>query len=97
MGGGDGGGLDDLLGYAVVGRLPLVVGHELDEITKQRKPIKLWKAWNHAWCHPIAVERRKQDKPKYEEFAKAGDLTIINEIGEDTEQYADLALRIYEG
>lgn len=94
--GGDGGGLDDLLGGAVVGRLPSVIGEEFDEISRQRLPVKQWLVWGHAWCHPIALERRKQDEPRYRDFEKDGDLTIVEHVGQDTAEFADIALRLYE-
>lgn len=93
--GGDGGGLDDLLGGAVLGRLPIVVGHEMDEITRERRPIKPWKLWTHAWCHPIALERRKQDEPRYRDFEKDGDLTVVEFVGQDTAEFADIAVKIF--
>lgn len=82
--GGDGGGLDDLLGMAVVGRLPSHADTELKE----------WWVWCHAWCHPIALERRKQDEPKYLDFQAAGDLTIAHRVGDDTAEFAEIASRI---
>lgn len=66
----DGGGLDDLLALAVVGR----------EIDTGR-----WLHWGHAWCHPIALERRKSEAPRLLDLQKAGDLTIVKEIGQDLE------------
>lgn len=84
--GGDGGGLDDLLGMAVMGRLP--VGDD--------ESLKPWWVWCHAWCHPIALERRLQDKPRYLDFVADGDLTIAERVGDDTAEFADIALRVYE-
>lgn len=77
----DGGGLDDLLGFAVLGR------H-----AKSRK----WWLWNHAWCHEIVLERRKTEAPKLRDFERDGDLTIIQQTGEDIEQLALIAKRIYD-
>lgn len=57
----DGGGLDDLLGLAVLGR---------DRETEQLM------LWVHAWCNPIVLERRAQIAPKLLDLEKAGDLTI---------------------
>lgn len=73
--GGDGGGLDDLLGMTVLGR---------DAETG------VWYWWSRAWCHAIALERRKSEAPKYHDFAKDGDLIIIDEIGQDVKQFGDI-------
>ncbi len=64
----DGGGLDDMLGLAVVGR----------EVGTGR-----WLVWARAWLHPIALERRKSEAAKYHDFAKAGDLVLVERVGED--------------
>ena len=72
----DGGGLDDLLGFAVLGR------HN-----KSRK----WWLWNHAWCNTLAVERRKENGPKYQDFVAEGSLTIVERVGLDIEQLAMIA------
>lgn len=71
----DGGGLDDLLGLTVVGR---------DTETGE------WLWWSHAWVHKIALKRRKSEAPKYEDFAKDSDLTIVEEIGQDVKQLGDI-------
>ena len=73
--GGDGGGLDDLLGLAIIGR---------DSETG------IWLLWTHAWVHKIALERRKSEAPKYRDFEKDGDLTIVEEIGQDVKQFGDI-------
>lgn len=64
----DGGGLDDLLGLAVIGRC-----------TKTRK----WLLWTHAWAHPSVFTRRKAVASTLEDFASDGDLTLVEKIGED--------------
>jgi phage terminase large subunit-like protein len=79
--GGDGGGLDDLLGMAVLGR---------DMDTGD------WLLWTHAWCHPIALERRKSEAARYKDFAADGDLTIVSEIGQDVKQFGDIVIRCEE-
>jgi phage terminase large subunit-like protein len=76
--GGDGGGLDDLLGMTVLGR---------DAETG------VWYWWSRAWCHAIALERRKSEAPRYHDFAKDGDLIIIDEIGQDVKQFGDIVRR----
>lgn len=74
----DGGGLDDMLGAAAIGR----------EIETGR-----WLHWAHAWVHPIALERNKASVSKFEDFARAGELTIVQNIGEDMEELADYVER----
>lgn len=56
----DGGGLDDLLGLAVLGRC---------KVTRD------WLLWNRAWCHKDVMERRKDIAPRLLDFAKAKDGT----------------------
>ncbi|WP_409487947.1 terminase large subunit [Pseudomonas promysalinigenes] len=79
--GGDGGGLDDLLGLAVVGR----------EASTRR-----WFHWAHAWAHPSVLDRRKSEAPRLKDLEAAGDLTIVKRIGEDVEQFAAIVARINE-
>jgi phage terminase large subunit-like protein len=75
----DGGGLDDLLGLAVIGR-----------DAKQRD---LWRLWTRAWAHPLALERRKSEAARYRDFEKDGDLIIVEEIGEDIKQVGEIVMR----
>lgn len=79
--GGDGGGLDDLLGLAVIGR----------EASTRR-----WFHWAHAWAHPSVLERRKSEAPRLRDLEAVGDLTIVKRIGEDVEQFAAIVARINE-
>lgn len=76
----DGGGLDDLLGYSVTGRLP---------------GSKHWLQWNKAWLHPIGLERRKESAPRYLDFEKDGDLSIIKAVPEDVQQLAAITVQIH--
>ncbi len=71
---GDGGGLDDLLGLCMLGR---------------READGKWLMWFHAWAHRIALERRKSEAPRYQDFAEEGTLTIVDEIGQDVLQFGD--------
>lgn len=77
----DGGGLDDLLGLAVLGR---------DAVTRD------WLLWTRAWAHPIALERRKSEAARYRDFERDGDLIIVGEIGEDVEQVGEIVIRCEE-
>ena len=93
--GGDGGGLDDLLGCAVVGRLPTPKYIYTDD-GGIRHEVKQWWVWARAWCHPIALERRKQDEPRYRDFEADGDLVIVSDVGDDVAEFADIARRLYD-
>jgi phage terminase large subunit-like protein len=75
----DGGGLDDMLGFGVIGR----------EIETGK-----WLHWAHAWIHPIVLERRKSEADRFKDFEKSGDLTIVDNIGEDIEQLVDYVEQI---
>ena len=77
----DGGGLDDLLGFAVLGR---------DKETKR------WLLWNRAWAHPSVLERHKQDVSRLEDFQRAGELVFVGRMGEDTHELAELCLKLYD-
>lgn len=76
----DGGGLDDLLGLAVLGR-ETGTGN--------------WLLWSHAWASPKVLQRRKSEAPKLLDFKAAGDLTI-EEIGQDVESLADRIAQVEE-
>ena len=71
----DGGGLDDLLGLAVLGR---------DKETRQ------WLLWTHAWAHPSVLERRKSEAARFNDFARDGDLTLVKQIGDDVYEVAEI-------
>jgi phage terminase large subunit-like protein len=75
----DGGGLDDLLGLAVVGR---------DKETRE------WLVWTHAWAHPSVLERRKQEAARFKDFAKEGNLTLVKYMGDDVSDVAGICALI---
>lgn len=60
----DGGGLDDLFGFAVVGR---------------HKETRDWLVWSHAWCHEGVLERRKSIASQLLDFKRDGELTIVDD------------------
>ncbi|AOZ06777.1 terminase large subunit [Cupriavidus malaysiensis] len=76
----DGGGLDDLLGLGIIGR----------EAGTSR-----WLHWGRAWAHPSVLERRQSEAPRFLDFERAGDLVIVQEIGEDIEQLVAIVAQIY--
>lgn len=71
----DGGGLDDLLGLAVMGR---------DADTRQ------WLLWSHAWAHPSVLERRKSEVSKFHDFEKEGTLALVERVGDDVQAVAEI-------
>lgn len=76
----DGGGLDDLLGLAVVGR---------DSETRE------WLAWCRAWAHPSVLERRKDIAAMLHDYSRAGDLVLVKQIGDDVDEVADIVEQVY--
>jgi phage terminase large subunit-like protein len=71
----DGGGLDDLLGIAVLGR---------------EKESKTHLAWTHALISPEGLERRKANAGFYEKFQADGDLTVVEELPDDISYVTDI-------
>jgi phage terminase large subunit-like protein len=77
----DGGGLDDLLGFAVIGR---------------ERETRNWLIWTHAWAQPEVFERRKSIASQLIDFAADGDLTICTHAAQGHEAVADLVQRLFE-
>jgi phage terminase large subunit-like protein len=77
--GGDGGGLDDLLGQSFVGR---------------ERETGRWLSWFHAWAHKIVLERRKEIAPRLLDFEREGSLTIVDRPGQDVQEFADNVCRV---
>lgn len=75
----DGGGLDDLLGFAAVGR---------DSKTRE------WIGWFHAWAHSSVLERRKSEASRFADFARDGDLTVVKRMGDDVEDVVGIIQQI---
>lgn len=76
--GGDGGGLDDLLGAAVIGR---------ERVTRR------WLIWNHAWVHPKVLDKRTEIAARLKDFAREGSLTIC-EAPKMMEGFGDLFAKV---
>lgn len=77
----DGGGLDDLLGLAVIGR---------DRKTRE------WWLWNRAWVQDDVLTLRKEIAERLRDFETDGDLVICEDAVQDVEELADLIGKIHE-
>jgi phage terminase large subunit-like protein len=75
----DGGGLDDLLGIAVLGR---------------EKDTKTHLCWTHALISPEGLERRKANTSVYERFQADGDLTVVAELPDDISFVIDVVEKV---
>lgn len=71
----DGGGLDDLFGFSVIGR---------------RRETKEWLVWSHAWCHSGVLERRQVIASKLRDFQREGTLTIVDDDLDDIAQMVEI-------
>jgi len=98
----DGGGLDDLLGAAAVGRkrdfewveIPELFNEETGLIEPaQRVWMQRWVSWMHAWAHPSVLDRRKEIASVLRDFASQGNLTLVKRVGADTEQLAKIVAK----
>lgn len=77
--GGDGGGLDDLLGAAALGR---------------ERETRNWLLWNHAFAHEKVLDIRKDIAPRLRDFAHEGSLTLCKTPKELMSKFGDLFARV---
>ena len=77
--GGDGGGLDDLFGGSVIGR---------EKITRR------WLVWNHAWAHPLVLERRQEIASRLKDFEAEGSLTFCDDPQMMAVEFAGIAAKV---
>jgi phage terminase large subunit-like protein len=77
--GGDGGGLDDLLGVAVIGR---------------EKRTRRWLIWNHALVHEKVLKNRQDIAPRLLGFKNEGSLTICKTAAALTRGFGDIFSRV---
>jgi phage terminase large subunit-like protein len=75
----DGGGLSDLLGFCAIGREQ-----------KTRK----WLHYGRAWAYRSALERQKEIAAKLHDLEAAGDITIVDQIGDDIQELVSIIERI---
>lgn len=75
----DGGGLDDLLGLAVLGRC---------------KTTRDWLLWNHAWAHDDVFQQRKEIVSRLQGFIDQKTLTLCEGPTDDVMGVADIVQRV---
>ncbi len=75
----DGGGLDDLLGFAAIGR---------EKVTRK------WLHYGRAWAYSGALLRRKSIATALRDFETAGDMSIVSIVGDDIEELVSVIERI---
>lgn len=77
----DGGGLDDLLGLGVIGR---------------ERETRRWLHWGRAWAHPSVLDRRKELAPLLRDLAAAGDLSLVDQLGQDIDELVEIVATLDE-
>ena len=78
----DGGGLDDLLGLAVIGR---------------ERGTRRWLVWTKAWCARSVLDLRKDIASALLDFERDGDLVIVKDgSGDDVAQVADIVQQVHD-
>jgi len=76
----DGGGLDDLMAMAVIGR---------------HRETRNWWHWARAWAHEDVFERRKEIAPRLRDFERDGDLIVCSETDQDVSEIADRCEQLF--
>lgn len=101
----DGGGLDDLLGAAAIGRTKKEyditvpahydkeLGRVVPETTIRRKK---WLLWNYAWGQPSVLTRRQEIASKLRDIERAGEMSLVDYVGQDVDELADVMQRLEE-
>lgn len=77
----DAGGPEDWLGLTVLGR---------EHGTRD------WLSWSHAWVHRKAVERFKSEAQRWADFEAAGDLTVVDEVGDDVDEVVAIVSEVHD-
>ena len=75
----DGGGLDDLLSVAILGR----------ETAERR-----WLSWSKSWVHASVLDRRKSEAARLQDFEDDGDLVIVEDMEDAFTQVAALCAEV---
>ncbi|MEH6834818.1 terminase large subunit [Falsihalocynthiibacter arcticus] len=76
----DGGGMDDLLGLAVLGR---------------HKETKRWQLWCAAWAHKIVLTRRKSIAEILRDLEREDALTICEHPTQDIDELVAIAVQVH--
>ncbi len=76
----DGGGLDDLLGLAVIGR---------------EKETLNWLHWGRAWAHDDVLTRRKEIAERIRDLKTAGELVICETPTQDIDEVAEICEKVF--
>lgn len=77
----DGGGLDDLMAIAVIGR---------------QKDTRHWLHWGRAWAHADVFDRRQEIAPRLRQFEGEGDLVVCKQVDDDVKEIADICERLHD-
>jgi phage terminase large subunit-like protein len=77
----DGGGLDDLLGLAILGR---------------ERETRRWLLWNRAWAHEGVLERRKSEASRLRDLESTGDLVIVSDMAEANDELAQVVAQVHD-
>jgi phage terminase large subunit-like protein len=75
----DGGGRDDLLGLAVVGR---------------ERDTGRWLTWARAWAHPVVLKRRQDIAARLRDFAADNELRMVERIGDDMAELVAICAQV---
>lgn len=78
----DGGGLDDLLGLALIGR---------------NAKTKVWQHWGRAWADRQALEQqRKKILPKLDDLERSGEFAFVDDMYDAYAEIADICKSVRE-
>jgi phage terminase large subunit-like protein len=99
----DGGGLDDLLGLAVIGRVRGTADNDETGADNGAGPSPApsglvakgqWLLWTHAWCHRSVLALRTDIAAQLKDYEADGDLTIVDRVGDDVIAVVDIVARL---